>query len=47
MVGSLAIAINDNKEKRKVPQDRLNSLNDLALTLKHVHWNATKDAKKR
>src|ERR1700743_3428786 len=20
-------------------QDRLNSLNDLALTLKHVHWN--------
>src|SRR5215472_1982692 len=22
-------------------QDRLNSLNDLALTLKHVHWNVT------
>jgi hypothetical protein len=21
-------------------QDRLNALNDLALTLKHVHWNA-------
>ena len=20
-------------------QDRLNSLNDLALTLKHIHWN--------
>jgi starvation-inducible DNA-binding protein len=23
----------------KLLQDRLNSLNDLALTLKHVHWN--------
>ena len=22
-------------------QDRLNSLNDLALTLEHVHWNVT------
>lgn len=22
-------------------QDRLNSLNDLALTLKHIHWNVT------
>src|SRR6201985_3069524 len=22
-------------------QDRLNALNDLALTLKHVHWNVT------
>ena len=22
-------------------QDRLNSLSDLALTLKHVHWNVT------
>ena len=22
-------------------QDRLNSLNGLALTLKHVHWNVT------
>ena len=25
----------------KLLQDRLNSLNDLALTLKHVHWNVT------
>src|ERR1700728_1385804 len=23
----------------KLLQDRLNSLNDLALTLKHIHWN--------
>src|ERR1700761_7655870 len=22
-------------------QDRLNALNDLALTLKHIHWNVT------
>ena len=29
-----------NAEKiNKLLQDRLNSLNDLALTLKHVHWN--------
>ena len=25
----------------KLLQDRLNSLSDLALTLKHVHWNVT------
>jgi starvation-inducible DNA-binding protein len=25
----------------KLLQDRLNALNDLALTLKHVHWNVT------
>src|ERR1700743_1708481 len=25
----------------KLLQDRLNSLNDLALTLKHVHWHVT------
>ena len=25
----------------KILQDRLNALNDLALTLKHVHWNVT------
>src|ERR1700683_4227534 len=25
----------------KLLQERLNSLNDLALTLKHVHWNVT------
>jgi starvation-inducible DNA-binding protein len=29
-----------NAEKvNRLLQDRLNSLNDLALTLKHVHWN--------
>ncbi|MFI2751967.1 Dps family protein [Cellulomonas sp. P22] len=26
-------------EVAEILQDRLNSLNDLALTLKHVHWN--------
>ena len=25
--------------RRRVLQDRLNALNDLALTLKHIHWN--------
>ena len=25
----------------KLLQDRLNSLSDLGLTLKHVHWNVT------
>jgi len=30
----------DNAEKVNVLlQDRLNALNDLALTLKHIHWN--------
>jgi starvation-inducible DNA-binding protein len=33
---------NDAAERvTKLLQDRLNSLNDLALTLKHVHWNVT------
>src|ERR1700744_1340585 len=27
------------EQVNKVLQGRLNSLNDLALTLKHVHWN--------
>jgi starvation-inducible DNA-binding protein len=32
----------DNAERvTALLQDRLNSLNDLALTLKHVHWNVT------
>jgi starvation-inducible DNA-binding protein len=32
----------DNAERvTTLLQDRLNSLNDLALTLKHVHWNVT------
>ena len=29
----------DGTEVATLLQDRLNSLNDLALTLKHVHWN--------
>jgi starvation-inducible DNA-binding protein len=29
------------EEVIKLLQDRLNALNDLALTLKHVHWNVT------
>jgi starvation-inducible DNA-binding protein len=29
----------DAEQVNKLLQDRLNSLNDLALTLKHVHWN--------
>jgi starvation-inducible DNA-binding protein len=29
----------DAEQVIKLLQDRLNSLNDLALTLKHVHWN--------
>jgi starvation-inducible DNA-binding protein len=33
---------NDSAERLvKLLQDRLNSLNDLALTLKHIHWNVT------
>jgi starvation-inducible DNA-binding protein len=31
----------DGERVVKLLQDRLNSLNDLALTLKHVHWNVT------
>jgi hypothetical protein len=33
---------NDTAERvTTLLQDRLNSLSDLALTLKHVHWNVT------
>src|SRR6201994_4052598 len=33
---------NDSAERIvRLLQDRLNALNDLALTLKHVHWNVT------
>ena len=31
----------DGERVVKLLQDRLNSLSDLALTLKHVHWNVT------
>src|ERR1700735_672649 len=29
----------DASEVAAILQDRLNALNDLALTLKHIHWN--------
>ncbi|MET0324390.1 MAG: DNA starvation/stationary phase protection protein [Ilumatobacteraceae bacterium] len=29
----------DGTEVASILQDRLNALNDLALTLKHIHWN--------
>jgi len=29
----------DASEVAEILQDRLNALNDLALTLKHIHWN--------
>ncbi|HEY2238199.1 MAG TPA: ferritin-like domain-containing protein, partial [Streptosporangiaceae bacterium] len=29
----------DASEVATILQDRLNALNDLALTLKHIHWN--------
>src|ERR1700746_635097 len=29
----------DASEAAAILQDRLNALNDLALTLKHIHWN--------
>ena len=42
--GSYTVPGVDLKDGHKVAallQDRLNALNDLALTLKHVHWNVT------
>jgi len=33
------MAADEAAEVTQLLQDRLNSLNDLALTLKHVHWN--------
>ncbi|HXL87405.1 MAG TPA: ferritin-like domain-containing protein [Streptosporangiaceae bacterium] len=38
--GAAALVIPADRVIRLL-QDRLNSLNDLALTLKHVHWNVT------
>src|ERR1700709_542479 len=34
-----SIAKKDASDVIGVLQDRLNALNDLALTLKHIHWN--------
>jgi starvation-inducible DNA-binding protein len=33
------MSISDGTEVATLLQDRLNALNDLALTLKHIHWN--------
>ncbi len=33
------LTITDGHKVAEILQDRLNALNDLALTLKHVHWN--------
>ncbi|GAA4833494.1 DNA starvation/stationary phase protection protein [Luteimicrobium xylanilyticum] len=33
------MSLEDGQKVAAILQDRLNSLNDLALTLKHVHWN--------
>ncbi|MFC8734028.1 Dps family protein [Luteimicrobium sp. NPDC057192] len=33
------MSLEDGQKVATILQDRLNSLNDLALTLKHVHWN--------
>ncbi|MFP5346272.1 MAG: Dps family protein [Actinomycetes bacterium] len=33
------MSVGDGNEVVELLQQRLNSLNDLALTLKHVHWN--------
>ncbi|MGH3423702.1 MAG: Dps family protein, partial [Nocardioidaceae bacterium] len=33
------LTLKDGHKVAEILQDRLNALNDLALTLKHVHWN--------
>jgi starvation-inducible DNA-binding protein len=35
------VDLEDGHKVATILQDRLNALNDLALTLKHVHWNVT------
>ena len=34
-----SMSVEDGAKVAAVLQDRLNALNDLALTLKHIHWN--------
>jgi starvation-inducible DNA-binding protein len=34
-----SLTLEDGAKVAAVLQTRLNSLNDLALTLKHIHWN--------
>ncbi len=36
-----SLTIEDGAQVAAVLQKRLNALNDLALTLKHIHWNVT------
>lgn len=36
-----SLTIEDGAQVAAVLQERLNALNDLALTLKHIHWNVT------
>ena len=37
--GVPGLGTKDAAEVAEILQDRLNALNDLALTLKHIHWN--------
>ena len=34
-----SLSLEEGSQVAKVLQERLNALNDLALTLKHIHWN--------
>ncbi|MFF1529081.1 Dps family protein [Cellulomonas sp. NPDC058312] len=36
-----SLSVEDGGAIAEILQDRLNALNDLALTLKHIHWNVT------
>jgi DNA-binding ferritin-like protein len=38
------MTIEQGAEVAGILQDRLNALNDLALTLKHIHWNVVGSA---
>jgi starvation-inducible DNA-binding protein len=36
-----SLSVEDGRTVAAILQQRLNALNDLALTLKHIHWNVT------
>jgi starvation-inducible DNA-binding protein len=36
-----SLSVEDGRTIAAILQQRLNALNDLALTLKHIHWNVT------
>ncbi|HEY0186177.1 MAG TPA: DNA starvation/stationary phase protection protein [Cellulomonas sp.] len=36
-----SLTVQDGAQVAAILQQRLNALNDLALTLKHIHWNVT------